>query len=308
MPDLWQATERARDAHERRLTPRIEDALSAIGAEAAAAVREAGSPQAALLAAGRVGQASEDASRRMLETIYRQVAPAFGNAAFEGVQGAGKALKRDPEPPNWEEMVRRFILTEGAVMVQEITETTREDIRQVLTEGIEEGEGVEAMAKRLEEAWGDVSRVRARRIVRTETIAASNWGSLEGAKATGLDLKKEWIATPGDPRTRDSHEDADEQTVAMSEDFDIDGEAAAFPGDPRLSAHERINCRCSMGFVPVDDGTKSFIEERNARIKAAYPDLRDQMGKWAAMGELAEEHGLSEHTVRDIVYERGHYG
>lgn len=307
MPDFYEATERAREAHERRLIPRVRRRFAQLGAQLTAAVRQAGSAQAAVLAAERRAQDTAPAID-MLEAIYRQAVPAFAEAARAGV----RAMKQDEEEIDWQERVRRFLMTEGAEMVSAITDTTREQVRQVLLEGMREGFGVEKMARRLEEEWEDVARVRSRRIVRTEMIAASNYGSLEGAKATaeaaGLALKKEWIATPDD-RTRDTHLGANGQQVAMNERFTVGGYGARYPGDPALPADERVQCRCAVAFVRANDGTrkessKSYVDERNEAIRAAYPELRDEHNRPMALDMLSERFHLSPSYVRDIVYDK----
>ena len=89
-------------------------------------------------------------------------------------------------------------------------------------------------------------------IARTEIISASNKGSLDGAKDTGIPLKKEWLATM-DNRTRDAHLIADGQKVLLDELFQVDGDALSYPGDftNGASAGNVINCRCTQIYEPL---------------------------------------------------------
>ena len=90
---------------------------------------------------------------------------------------------------------------------------------------------------------------RLRMIARTEAMASVNGGTIAAARATtaetGQELLKVWLATE-DERTRPEHADADGQTVALSEPFEVDGEALDYPGDPAGSEGNVINCRCTI--------------------------------------------------------------
>ena len=98
------------------------------------------------------------------------------------------------------------------------------------------------------------ARVRAQAIARTETIGAYNAGDIEGARALGEygPVEKSWLATFG-PRTRDSHAEANGQTVLMEESFIVGGVAMDRPLDPSGPANEVVNCRCVMQMFFVGD-------------------------------------------------------
>ena len=307
MPELWKATEGARAAHEKVLIPRTRDLLMQQGKDLASVVAASGSPSSAIARAqDRAGR--PDVAMDALEQIYRRVVPDFGDAAYAGVV----AMKQDHEEiSDWKRRVRSFLLSDGAGMVTAITATTQEKIRDVLRAGVSDGLGVEALARHLEDEWEDVSRVRSRRIVRTEVMSASNFGTMEGAREAaervGLDLQKEWI-TSRDGRERRSHRNADGQIQDMEDPFEVGGHAARYPGDLSLPADERVNCRCTHGFRPITDSAKDWRESRNDAIRSAYPALKQEQGEWAALTQLGEQHALSPHTVRNIVHQTGHYG
>ncbi len=73
----------------------------------------------------------------------------------------------------------------------EIGEGTAKLLGQALTDGFAAGESMEDIAKRVAAVF-DVSPARAMTIARTETIAASNFGAVEGYKETGIVHKTEW--------------------------------------------------------------------------------------------------------------------
>ena len=81
------------------------------------------------------------------------------------------------------------------------------------------------------------------RIVETEATTVVNYGRLEGAKQSTLNVLKEWL-TQRDLKVRDSHL-IDGQTKQLQEYFVlVDGNQAMYPGDPNLPAEDRINERC----------------------------------------------------------------
>lgn len=109
-----------------------------------------------------------------------------------------------------------------------------------LLEGFELGESIPQLADRLRDSAGIASRTGTL-VARTQVIEASNFGSIATARASGLAMQKEWIATP-DPRTRPTHIAADGQRVPLEEPFIVGGYSADFPAAPSLPPAERYNC------------------------------------------------------------------
>lgn len=88
--------------------------------------------------------------------------------------------------------------------------------------------------------------LRGEAIVRTEygrIASTANYSTLSGLAQGQKGLQKEWSAVI-DARTRPDHAAADGELRDIDETFDIGGEAALYPHDPRLSADQTINCRC----------------------------------------------------------------
>lgn len=122
--------------------------------------------------------------------------------------------------------------------------------RAQMAEGFEAGESMDQMAARLRRSAGLSSRSSVL-VARTSVIESSNYGSIAMARASGLQMEKEWIATP-DLRTRPTHLAADGQRVPLNEPFTVGGYAADFPADPSLPPSERYRCRCTQGYVMPD--------------------------------------------------------
>lgn len=207
-------------------------------------------------ATGGAPRLPEDHERR-IEDIYRQMAEVGIETFGERVVGQGKRAGLILERKSFVEFFRRLALDYiGLEMIRRritrVAETTRQQIVNQITAGQNAGEGISAIAKRISSNVGIISRQRGALIARTETHGAANYGADGAARATGLKLRKEWVAAE-DERTRLAHAQADTDIVDMDQPFMVGGEALMYPGDPAGSAGNIINCRCAISHV-VDDG------------------------------------------------------
>jgi len=129
-----------------------------------------------------------------------------------------------------------------------ISETTWERLREVLAEGLEAGEGIDGLIRRVDEVIGELETWRGERIARTESAAALN-GAFHDVMVAGGVQRKMWVAAL-DERTRPSHEAAHGQIRAVGEPFEVGMSLLHYPGEPTGEPSEVINCRCTV--VPVD--------------------------------------------------------
>lgn len=145
------------------------------------------------------------------------------------------------------DQVLTFLGARAAESVKQITETTRNQLALTITQGVEAGESIPALAKRVDNLYLEqIIPNRSQVIARTETIRSSNFGSQAAALGTGLNLEKEYVATR-DGRTRSSHEAADGQRLPIGSPYVVNGYKMMFPGDPSLGAPARevVQCRCT---------------------------------------------------------------
>jgi hypothetical protein len=155
-------------------------------------------------------------------------------------KAAPDALDRD---------VYRYLQVQATRKVKEINQTTRKKLRDILAAATREGETVKQAAKRIDRLYLDeIIPNRSFVIARTEIGAAANYAGLAAARDTSLRMRKEWN-TNVDGRERDTHRAVDGQVVNLDDDFQVGGEALGFPGDPRGSAENVIQCRCFLTYV-----------------------------------------------------------
>jgi hypothetical protein len=131
----------------------------------------------------------------------------------------------------------------------------RADLAEVLRLGIDTGESGRETAERVRIALGASGKVRADRIARTEVAGGLNFGHDATRKVlvakTGIALKKQWLCVR-DNWTRESHLEVDGQEVQAGDQFTVGGERCDYPGDRKLSAEERIHCRCTSITVGIE--------------------------------------------------------
>jgi len=145
--------------------------------------------------------------------------------------------------------VVEWIEKHGLDAATNINQTTKDALRATLAEGVDAGESIVDLSKRVADVYGVAKDARSNLIARTETIAASNEGALESYRQTGLKIKKGWLAA-FDERTRDTHIEAGQEyddagAIGTDEEFFVGIGKGQAPGQIGL-AEEDCNCRCSI--------------------------------------------------------------
>lgn len=195
----------------------------------------------------------------------------FGNATYRvlKIEANQKALNFGFNR-EWTKNVIDFLVQSGFVLVSDITKTTKDKLLAIVSKGIEDGLSVDEIVKLiLSDEQLAYATFRATRIVRTEVMRASNIGAMEGAKAHGFQVDKQWISardsrTRRIPRDQFDHVDLDGVVVDLDEPFlsrskeGVPVEAMQ-PGDITAPAGFTINCRCTVGFIPKRDGNGNLI-------------------------------------------------
>ncbi|CAL1518196.1 phage minor head protein [Chitinophaga sp. MM2321] len=166
-----------------------------------------------------------------------------------------------------------FLLNKSVIP---ITNTQKEAIRQVLAKGVEEGLGVEQLARKI--TGMPYTRKQARVVVRTETVRASNAAAEITAQQSEYLMEKEWISANDDrvrrpPKSHYDHWDLDGQVVPGDRPFFSGGEELMFPGDPNGSAGNVIQCRCTVAYTIVVDANGRLIKKPSGSSPARYSSV-----------------------------------
>jgi HK97 family phage portal protein len=185
--------------------------------------------------------------KTLFVAFYIAVVQEFGEKTFRDLQKK-KSIKAEGFSV-YDQAVQSYIKKTTAQKVLGITDTSKNKIKGIIDKGIDEGLAMDTMAGMITNTYDDYfSDSRALMIARTETIGASNYGSLEGAEQSGADVKKIWIPTYDD-RVRDSHAEAGfHPPIKLNELFTVGNAEMEYPADPN-GGDESINCRCALGYT-----------------------------------------------------------
>ena len=134
----------------------------------------------------------------------------------------------------------------AADLVTQIDDTTRDEIRELITNSLTEGMTYQEVSDKLEEMYS-FSPERADLIARTESAIAGNQGILEGMrelKSQGVKIKKIWL--PDNEACDACQELGTQDAIPLEEDFQSEDydDTDAPPLHPA--------CRCNM-ISEIDD-------------------------------------------------------
>lgn len=209
---------------------------------------------------GRFARVASESPRRLnlITQTHRERIQAILAAAYEvsillGVELSEVQLAKSRKQDETTEalidrLMREWVEERAFRQATSIADRSRGIAQRALEEGINEGMGEAELARSIRRAVGGLSRARSLTIARTETHGAMN--NAGGAAAEDLGATtKEWVAIE-DTRTRETHRQADGQTVPINDKFNVGGAALRYPGDPSAGAPgETINCRCAMAYA-----------------------------------------------------------
>jgi len=186
-------------------------------------------------------------------------------------------------------VIIRYLETKGLDQLSaDITDTTKQQIKNFLIKGQEEGLTNAEVIALLRTAG--ITNYRAELISRTETARAANVGSMVGAMSTGLVTVKEWISAE-DNRTRRIPRDANDHLNMHGVQIPIDQKFVVpaktyidnmlHPGDSTAHAGNVCNCRCTLGYEAVRGNDGKLMTLQN------NPPMGDASVIWELLTNLA---------------------
>jgi HK97 family phage portal protein len=174
-----------------------------------------------------------------------------------------------------------------------VCDTTRNNLRRSLEQGVVSGENIMQLSERVKGIFGsEFLRYRALRIARTEVVASVNEGEMLAMQAEGVE-KKKWV-TAGDEHVRKTH-----QAEGAGEPIPIDATfpytRLLHPGDENGAAGEVINCRCCM--IPIQ-GARTYKPK-----KPLTQMTPAKAGEWIDKGSIAEIEAQAQMFMPDKVFD-----
>ena len=139
------------------------------------------------------------------------------------------------------EEVFNWINTEGAKKIVQVTDTTKEITRNVISKGMQEGLSTNKIADNISAKILDLNKSRARTIAQTEIHNTFMYSREQNFVEAGF-KRWRWI-TAADEKVRLSHMEVNNQVREIGKQF---SNGLIRPGDPTAPVGEIVNCRCDV--------------------------------------------------------------
>lgn len=166
--------------------------------------------------------------------------------------------------------VRRF--------VKSVVGTDELKLTGILEQGIEQGSSIAEIERNIRSNFGEFKKTQSERIARTETLRASQEGTLDAYKESGVVEAKQWL-TAKDDRVCEYCGPMNGKTVGLSKDWFKKGDTFYGTADKPLSFKYdsvttpplHVSCRCDILPVLVDTDTR--VERSSEEIDK----IKDQL-------------------------------
>lgn len=135
----------------------------------------------------------------------------------------------------------------GGQRITQVTQTTKDQIAKIVSEGLETGKGRQELTEEIMDAMGS-TETRARTIAAQECNTSLLAGNFDMAQHGGFSTKTWHVTNVG--KARDTHRELNGKTVMMSEPFVTSkGNKLMMPCDPNCTvASETVNCHCFLTY------------------------------------------------------------
>ena len=189
------------------------------------------------------------------ERFYTRTVPFFARDFLKKYK-SGKGPTETKQEDEWIEEILEWVRINSGKKITSVIQTHYEDIQRVtraaVETGINEGWGMDKIARLISKEQGEIDLWKSLRIARTETVAASNYGVELGADELPGNKMKVWISS-FTTTSREDHMAMDGVMVELGQPFDVAGEPLMYPGDPAGSPGNIINCRCAHEVIITDE-------------------------------------------------------
>lgn len=194
-------------------------------------------------------------------TVYKEHARYIAEARQQARKSAGFGRNEQ-----WIQAVIDYLNYHMLGFIQDITETMRADILNVLQHAVDGGWSIDQAVRKLRDEG--LVQSRARVIARTEINRSVNVGHAVGAQSLPYEVDKKWSAA-SNHRTRHSHRQINNHTTGETDTFKVaiykgDKPTGTFdnmlyPGDATASAGNTCNCRCRVIYIPKRDAAGRLV-------------------------------------------------
>jgi len=205
---------------------------------------------------------------RSYERLYLEIGLVHGKRVGNGINNELKFFKIGDFTASFFNDIREFLTDIHKTRITSVEKTYIETIKQLLAGRLEDGKTIMEAAKEIKELVNRQGfyRWQALRIARTESTTAANYAATKANAVTDYEMEKIWISAK-DARVRRTppsdydHQDLNGKRVGVNEPFITSrGEKLMYPGDPKGTAGNIINCRCAVAYKAKRDRNGDLIE------------------------------------------------
>ncbi len=160
---------------------------------------------------------------------------------------------------------------------------THKQITDMIQRTIDQGESIEALARKIMDGGWRNEYYQARRVAVTEVLRAHSVAREEALQQSPSTDRKEWRHTGAHKnKPRPNHVDMDGQIVPKDRPFVLKGKDGntyypMYPRDPILPASEAVNCHCIHRGIAANDAIGMSLEERR-KLQQKY--IEEDDGAW----------------------------
>lgn len=186
--------------------------------------------------------------QKLFAAVYYSVGEDFARKVLQSLKNR-KDIPADEIKANvFTDTMMDYLSRHAAKQVVGVLDTTKQQIRDAVSAGVEAEEGIDVIAKRIDQLFLEqIIPNRSEVIARTESLSAGNIASDAAARASGVKVQKEWL-TAIDGRERPEHAAVNGQVKELDEPFEVGGEYMQYcmDGSMGASAENIIQCRCTI--------------------------------------------------------------
>ena len=214
--------------------------------------------------------------------VYKEVGIAHGERIRRQINTQVKDFTLSAFISEFERTLLTWLFNNAVERVTTVRKTYLEFLRMLIAEQVEQGKTISQIATEIQTKVNqrDFYRYQALRIARTETTAAANHATMVASDNSRFELNKVWISavdsrTRRPPKAEFNHVAINGTIVEKEKPFQVPKvggfENLMFPGDPKGSAGNVINCRCTIALVPRKDENGNLIRKRNSDNNISIP-------------------------------------
>lgn len=161
-------------------------------------------------------------------------------------------------------------------VLPQIADSTKGELRETIHEGLDEGIQSRELARRVDDKFGEFSRVRANNIARTEMLSASSAGTHAAHRNSNVVKFRSWLSNR-DNDVRPEHATLDQITsqdpIPVDQPFQVAGASAMHPGDFGVA---RLDCQCRCDTVAEFPDQRQRTEAERTKIWKRYAKRLDE--------------------------------